>query len=178
MTIPENECSHGRGDEVARYLRGRMAQAEADAFEAHYFACQTCATELSLAMRVRAAGRTVKPLEAQRAKRWPGLLVAASLAILIGVVAIERRDETPAQYRSSGDAPITIQVNRSSVQWSRVAGATRYVIETFAADGARLESHTVPATTERIDLSTPATHVRIRAENEEGTLATSALHPL
>lgn len=56
MSVTEIDCARiEAGDLEARYLSDRLTDEEAEAFEAHYFACDKCWTSLQRAIEMRAA---------------------------------------------------------------------------------------------------------------------------
>lgn len=83
----------------ARYLAGRLSAAEAEAFEAHYFACDRCFALVQRGAEIRASlGATASgaanelSLETVRARRargmathWRPALVAAVAVLVIGI---------------------------------------------------------------------------------------------
>ena len=46
---------------IERYLAGKLSEAEAEAFEAHYLTCSRCQRELRVAVAVRDGLRRVPP---------------------------------------------------------------------------------------------------------------------
>ncbi len=72
-------------DIAERYLLGQLDDADRDAFEAHYFECARCYSEVEALRAVRAA--LARPARrSSRATDWPWL--AAAAALVLGVSAI------------------------------------------------------------------------------------------
>jgi CHAT domain-containing protein len=84
-------------DLVGRYVAGKLPEEEAEAFEAHYFGCERCWSEVRAATEVRAAmerpaGAPVVPLAERREGRRPsavfsGRALALAATLLIAAVA-------------------------------------------------------------------------------------------
>jgi CHAT domain-containing protein len=84
-------------DLVSRYIAGKLPEEEAEAFEAHYFGCERCWSEVRAATEVRAAmekpaGAPVVPLAERREGRrrraaFSGRTLALAATLLIGAFA-------------------------------------------------------------------------------------------
>jgi putative zinc finger protein len=72
-------------DLVEAYLAGRLSESERDAFEAHYFACETCLEQLETASDFREGMREVGAEDAARAAA-----AGARLGVLGGLALLSR----------------------------------------------------------------------------------------
>ncbi|HEX6058128.1 MAG TPA: zf-HC2 domain-containing protein [Gemmatimonadaceae bacterium] len=152
MTSRDLTCDDvDAGDLDVRYLAGTLAEAEAEAFEAHYFACERCWTAVSRGLEVRAAGVaeraagagsasrialappsvverrppvTLSHGRARRPLRWSVLGAAAALLV---AVAIWRADDavapTAGTLRGLADSLRVVAVVRGGVVHASWAGA-------------------------------------------------------
>lgn len=157
-TMSENNCPYG--DEslvVADYLAGRLSAAQAEAFEAHSFACERCFGELRRATELRAAvqdrlstdAHDHLPTARTRSVSWPPLAVAASFVLAIGVwyaIPVINDAEVPLEpvYRDGEDNTasgkgLRLLVEHSdnivSLKWPEVQGADQYQVRVFTESG-------------------------------------------
>lgn len=114
------------GEVVERYLANQLPDAEKEAFEQHYFACDRCFAELEAARSVQQALESRAPAirDAQQAGRsrstysWVALLaVAASLIIAIGIVW---RTTQASLERAAVHAPATAPKSPDYTELARV----------------------------------------------------------
>lgn len=158
------QCTEVReGDRIERYVSGNLHGSEAEAFEAHYFACEECWSAVQSALEVRAAFAptteksaerprgtvgTVAPAARRRAPRaWAVLVPAAVAAVLVGVALFGIRGPTPTapsgDVLRGGEASLTIETaalsgGGLSVRWGAYPEADLYVVRIQSADGALL----------------------------------------
>lgn len=106
------EKAHEPDEQIAeRYFLGEMTDAEAEAYEAHYFECSRCAEYVAEEMQMLESGRAVALMEerpapapvvniAEKRKRreWVPLASAAMLVVVIGA---------PLQLRNSARVTMT-----------------------------------------------------------------------
>ena len=141
-------------DLVALYLAGNLPENEAEAFEAHYFACERCWADVQRAAEIRTAfgkpalvpfpepgrqGRAALP----SARRWRWLAAAAALALAtLGIWQLAHRGAPPAEPVLRGEAaaslPLQIEVGpgrRITVGWPAHPDAQIYVVQIFGSDG-------------------------------------------
>jgi putative zinc finger protein len=141
----------GQQDLVPLYLAGKLTEEDAEAFEAHYFACATCREEVRAGALLRefygkpavaAAGR---PAPTRRS--WLPLAAAAAIAFVgLGVWQLSRRTaEEPGQPVLRGPSAEVLVVRietapRGGVElsWQTHPRAAVYQIQVFAADGTRV----------------------------------------
>jgi hypothetical protein len=163
MELNRVDCA--RVDEAEyehRYIHGALSEAEAEAFEAHYFECERCWASLQRALEVQAAlaapaghapldtVRGTIAIGATKQRRWerrwwPAFAAAAALVVAVGTWQMYRR---PAAGRLRLEAErggaIELRVrpiatpDTLAAAWSPVTGADRYRAQLFAADGTRL----------------------------------------
>jgi len=167
-------CPYENESEVrSRYLAGTLPEAEAEAYERHYFDCSACAEAIEVGTRLR-TGFGKRPVEVatraapvRLARPWLALAAAAAAAfIAFGVLQIAHR--TPAApglvLRSGSDAPqdVRIEAGRDGaldVHWTPVASATRYAVRVHSSDGSEVwktETSEPRATVRRADLQAAA----------------------
>ena len=165
-------CPYEAENEVrSRYLAGALPEAEAEAYERHYFDCPACAEAIEVGTRLRAGfGRRPVEVSSPRARvgrPWLALAAAVAAALIaFGVLETARR--TPAAptsvLRSGGDAPQHVRVDAGAdgslnVHWMAVAGATRYAVRVHSSDGSELwktETAEPRAAVPRADLQSAA----------------------
>jgi hypothetical protein len=129
-----------------RYLAGRLDEAEAEAFEAHYFGCDRCwglvrqgqAVKAALAPPVVSAPRA---LPATR-RSTPWLALAASLAVLAGGLQLwrviggrQRPEDTVRGPSDSLQLVVEFRGDTLLASWSRLPGATTYRTRFYSEDG-------------------------------------------
>lgn len=152
MSVKEIDCAQvDECDLVALYLGGKLPEAEAEAFEAHYFGCERCSGELKAAAQIRVA-KGVDVFAARwagkrRAKRvtWTLLAAAAAVAVMVfGLQRLSRRPEISQSepvWRGSSVQTISLEISPSPtgqlvLRWRAHPEAQVYVVEIFASDGA------------------------------------------
>jgi len=154
--MPDLTCAEvDDRDLESGYLAGRLTAEEAEAYEAHYFGCERCwhTLETALAFRSVRGGR-------RRARFGVRALATAATAV-IAVGAgwwFTRSPSPPADaLRGGGEAP-AVQVHQTpaglAVSWASHAGADRYRVRVFSADGGLLWQRLTEDTT--IVLALPA----------------------
>jgi hypothetical protein len=128
----------------ARYLAGTLDPALAEAFEAHYFACDRCWALVQRGAEVRSVGRVAleaKPLARgwRRPLAWAPLAAAAALAVWVGT---RPRDEPAAgpsaTVRGTADSLLVSAATGGGVlraAWSKVADAASYQVRLFTGTG-------------------------------------------
>lgn len=137
-----------------RYLAGRLSEAEAAAFEEHYFACDRCWGLVKGGAGVRSAlayGATV-PSVGPRAW-WKPLAIAAGLGIaVLGTWWAVTTPVGPGRdtIRGAGDSlavrsEVSAGIWRAS--WPLVSEAASYRVRFFAGDGRLLSSRELTDTT-------------------------------
>ena len=157
----------------ARYIANTLSEEEAETFEAHYFACETCWASVQRALEVRAAaGAPVLPIAvtSQRslrrtaARRWWPALAAAAVIVLAGTWRLTRRGEpavspSATAMRSATDTlalVVAIDGNTANLSWSRARGASIYRARLLNAKGDLLFVREVSDSTLRIALDSIA----------------------
>jgi hypothetical protein len=159
------------GEYELRYIQGVLSEADAEAFEAHYFECERCWAALQRALDLHgalaAAGQAATgatagssvPVRLQgttrrrwEARWWPVLAAAAAL-VMVGTWRIHRRSANegiPAEAERGVAAGLRVRPlatpDRLAVTWSAVRGADRYRAQLFAADGTRMADREVSDT--------------------------------
>ena len=161
-------------DLVALYLAGNLPENEAEAFEAHYFACERCWEDVRRAGEIRAAmGKPVLvPLAAlgrraretaPSAQRWRLLAAAAVVALAaLGVWQLTHRAAPPVAepvLRGGTAGSLSLQVEagpgpRITLHWLAYPDAQVYVAQIFSSDGASVWKRETSQTTLFLDPAT------------------------
>lgn len=137
-----------------RYLAGRLSEAEAAAFEEHYFACDRCWGLVQAGAGVRAALAKGGAVPNVRPRAWwKPLAIAAGLGIaVLGTWRAVATREVPDRdaVRGAGDSlavrsEVSAGVWRAA--WPSVSEAASYRVRFFAADGRLLASRELTDTT-------------------------------
>lgn len=140
----------GRRDQALAYLAGRLPEEEAQAFEAHYFACEACWQEVRVSSELRdAVGRpAVAPAApATRPSRtWLPLAAAAAIAFAaVGVWQFGRRatvEPAPTVLRGGASAALQVRIEpkpgKLSVVWLPDPDAATYVVRVMSSDAVEL----------------------------------------
>ena len=145
-SIPCPHDSPNQRDLAPLYLAGRLTEEDAQAFEAHSFACPRCREDVSAgaALRELYGKPAVAASEAPgRARRpWLPLAAAAALALLaVGTWQIVRRPPEPSVLRGGvAEGALAVKIETGSpdslrVSWSPRPEAAGYVVQVFASDG-------------------------------------------
>ncbi len=138
-----------REDLDTRYLAGRLTEAEAEAFESHFFACDRCWGLVHQGVEVRSAGRpaaTSKNPRATKWRRWPWIPFAAAAAALLWVTIrppdepVAGSDATVRGTEGADSLVVSVELGGFTVgaSWSKVTNATSYQVRLFDASGALL----------------------------------------
>ena len=148
MTCPYD----GERETRSLYLAGRLSEADAAAFEAHYFECDRCAEAVEVGTKLRAAFEKAPVVPAaiapRRLRAWLPLAAAAAVALLgFGVWRIARRaavEAAPSVSRAAHEA-LAVKAARHpdggvTLTWLPPPSAASYKIEVFGSDGATLWS--------------------------------------
>ena len=127
---------------AARYLAGRLGEAEAEAFEAHYFGCDRCWAELRAAQEIRAAlGPGKEQGRPGFGRRWLPLAAAAALAASLGTWMLVRTPggETERVFRAGRGAELELSLLLEPagvrVAWPAATGVGAYRLRVVTADG-------------------------------------------
>lgn len=164
------DCAAVReGDYIDRYVAGRLPDPEAEAFEAHYFGCETCWQDLQSALQARAAlvsQATIRgrPPSGGRAWRWigwtTGIAAAAAAAFLIFNIGSNGGPGGPEDVFRGSRTAIQVQTSAADgaivATWAAVPDADIYVARVYSEDGGLLyERETAAARAEvtRADLA-------------------------
>jgi hypothetical protein len=139
----------------ARYVAETLNEKEAEAFEAHYFGCETCWASVQRALEVRAASGTpvvaIAPIRETATKlprrvaspgRW-AMLAAAAVVVAAGSWLLTRgggppgSDSTTAMRGATDTLAVVVTMNGGTayVSWSRARGASTYRARVLNATG-------------------------------------------
>lgn len=183
MTPSELTCAQvDEHDMDVRYLAERLTEAEAEAFERHYFGCERCWALVHAALEVRAAGPlpedstpVAPPLRpgararARPVRAWWPLAAAAGVAVLGVALARFAGSRGPLVTRSTARGradSIAVRVvpgaHAFAAQWARVPGADEYLVRLVDARGRLRFEATIPDT----GVSVPAEGVRLGSPAE------------
>ena len=143
-------CPYENESEVrSLYLAGRLSEAEAQAFERHYFYCPACTEAIEVGTRLR-AGFGKRPVAAARVapprplSTWVALAAAAAVALLaVGLwQAAHLARPTPggSVLRGGAEARLDVRVEADqngalAVRWAAIPGAARYAVRVLTSDG-------------------------------------------
>lgn len=129
-------------DVLLGYLHGRLPEDEAEAFEAHYFACDACWRELEGAMALGASlGDVAVEPRGTRTARWRGwLALAAAGLVAVGIWifgAVAPDSEPPALRGEQGALALQVEPRdgRFLLRWPEVRGADVYLLQAYGEDG-------------------------------------------
>jgi hypothetical protein len=136
-----------------RYIEGRLSEAEAAAFEEHFFGCERCWQLVKGGAGVRAALQTPPATSAARSfSPWKPLALAAGIVVVaLGAwrVFASRSAAESDGFRGTGDS-LTIDATFSSgtlrLGWPSAPGATGYRVRISQSDGSLLFSRDVSDT--------------------------------
>jgi hypothetical protein len=140
MSMPDLTCAEvDDRDLESGYLAGRLTAEEAEAYEAHYFGCERCWRTLETALAVRGAGAARRPA-------WFGVrTLAAAATVVLAVGAgwwMTRPPSPPTDVLRGGRETLAVRVEETpaglEVAWAPYAGADRYRVRIFSADGGLL----------------------------------------
>jgi hypothetical protein len=141
MASTDLTCSDVERDELdLKYLRGRLSPEHAEAFEAHYFACDRCWALVHGGFEVRAT-RPARPRWLSRS--WPMLAAAVLVgAVGIGFWRLQQRPGAvlPDAERAGPSGAVRVEAGAEgsslTARWSSIAGAAGYRVRLFTKDGA------------------------------------------
>ena len=145
------DCPKGEQDLSALYLAGELPEGEAQAFEKHYFECESCWQDVQRGSELRAtlgnsAVASAAPHAAaiRRARSWLPLAAAAAIAFVgIGVWQLTRQsavESSPAVMRSSVVDVLALEVSGGpqgsvDVAWASHSEASSYRVQVLGSDG-------------------------------------------
>ena len=140
---------------VLDYLKNRLAEDQAEAFEQHFFACERCWQEVERGIELRAAwaerpersatsapkSRLARSLTGGRS--WRPLVAAAAAVLAVGIwlqwpLGIERSEPEVlrgADERLSLSLSIEATPEAVTLTWAEVPATEVYLLEIFASDG-------------------------------------------
>jgi hypothetical protein len=147
------------GDTLAAYAAGRLPEADAEAFEQHYFACEECWELVRTASAMRIAIVTEAPAPARR--RWVAVVPAAALAATIAGLAlfgIPRGDAPPTPgdvfrgVEQGMSLEVVVEGSTLRTSWTPVRGAAGYELRVYDASDRLLRASAVDPQTVTVDL--------------------------
>ncbi len=144
----------GQRDLVPLYLAGKLADDEAEAFEAHYFGCEKCRADVRAGAALRevygkkavVASESASVTPAPPGRSWLPLAAAAAIAVLgLGVWISRRAAEPPGQpvLRGSNAGALILKIEadqqgRIELSWPAHPAAVAYEVQVFSTDGTRV----------------------------------------
>jgi hypothetical protein len=153
-------------DLEAAYLAGRLDDATAEAYEAHYFGCDRCWSALRRAQEIRGA-LVPRPAGVRQWQR--PLAVAAGVALLVAAgwwATLQRRPGSGDTLRGAGDS-LVVQLRRSPggalLVWPAWTGADRYRVRAYDANGVLLAEREAEDTTMELTIPPGAAFVDVTA---------------
>jgi Putative zinc-finger len=165
MSMRELTCEIvDAGDLDTRYLAGRLSAEEAEAFEAHFFACERCWAVVQQGLAVRSAFQAgaARPIASRRtvARRWWGLAAAAGLAaVALGVTLLgDRAGSTPEDTLRGGSPGFTVVPSSTqstlAARWPKISESDVYQVRLYTADGVLVVERETPDTFLSVPLTT------------------------
>jgi hypothetical protein len=131
------------GDLDTRYLAGTLGEAEAEAFEAHYFGCDRCWALVQQGLDARAAfsGGGIPRRRPMPVRRW--WLAAAAAAVVVAGAGLYRSlgrgkpfDDTVTRGTAAKLVLSTaIRADTLLAVWNRIPDATEYRARLYTAAG-------------------------------------------
>lgn len=166
MTEDTTDCPFDHDMDIeARYLSGRLSEEEAEAFEAHYFACDRCFSLVQRGVDLRAAAALPVGTRAhRRARWWPSLAAAAVLIVAAGLwrvrpghvpsTAFPNVAESGVLRGASSMLGIHASASTSAVlvTWASREGASTYRVRLLGDDGSLLSERELTDTSARLAL--------------------------
>lgn len=143
-------------DLEAAYIAGRLPDSDAEAYEAHVFACDRCWAVLQTAQAVAAARHPALSAQRPGLPRW--LALAAGITALVAGtwwVSATRQPLAPEALRGVEDS-IAVQLEATdaglALRFGAFPGADRYRIRVFSPTGELLAERETPDTTLEVSL--------------------------
>lgn len=141
--------SGGKGDTALLYLAGTLSEADANAFEEHYFSCADCREDVGRGGELRAAlGRPPVGAAAPAARPrrvWLPLAAAAAIAVVgVGLWRFSQPlQDAPSASRASEESIAGLKASARpggglDLTWTGPPAATSYEIQVFGRGGRRL----------------------------------------
>jgi len=154
MTESPMTCERVDQEELdRRYLKGQLSDAEAAAFEAHYFGCERCWALVKAGAGVHAALRPDATVSAVRWRAWRRpLTIAAALGIVAFGTwqAVVSRDTTERDAMRGMADHLAVRTELSAgiwrAAWPADSAVASYRVRFFAADGRLLFTRQVSDT--------------------------------
>lgn len=167
--LNENRCLRGEEHDLAiRYLAGTLPEAEAEAFERHYLACDRCWGDVQQGAQLRtvfgnAPVAGAEPTAAAgRRDYWTPLAAAAVVALVaFGLARIAGTPvlapEASPVLRSSGANRLELTIRKARaanaiLEWTSDPEAATYRIQIMRADGVPVLTTETPDATLRLDV--------------------------
>lgn len=134
---------HLSAERIAEYVDDRLDAAERRAAHAHLADCADCRDDVAAVWRVARGGADTRlPVLAAHRRRWLAATAAVAAAVILGVVALPEFVDPPPVHRDA----ISVEPPRAvdprgpvqelrTLRWLGVAGADRYRVVVFDADG-------------------------------------------
>jgi hypothetical protein len=173
MQDNQTNCPYDDTDTDERYLAGTLSPSEADAFERHYFECDSCWARVQRGSEIKAAIAATPvvaiasargPREASKRRRsllWGAPLAAAAVLVLTfgrtlnyrinvdRIRPVSRIEDTAQVMRGSArNIAVSSHQNGSMLiaAWARTPSASTYRVRLLAPDGALLYERETPDT--------------------------------
>ena len=203
MNRKEIDCTYAeQNDLAALYLAGKLLESDAEAFEAHYFTCESCWSDVRRGGEIRAAfgepavASPTKGLSGpSRHDVWPLLAAAAAVAMIaLGIRQLSPRPEiVPPEptYRGERSEALILEIatrptGQIRLSWSAIEDAHVFVVQVFASDGVSVwkrETSETYTSLERSALPPPRAGISFLAQVEaldtmRQVVAKSDLRPL
>ncbi|MGH9456969.1 MAG: hypothetical protein ACRD2J_04940 [Thermoanaerobaculia bacterium] len=163
--MSSTSCEYRDTDVAARYVQGRLAEDEAERFEAHYFACEACWAEVQGGIALRAAtSRPAAPARRSFVRRAFPAAAAVVLVAAMGWLVLQDRVEPPPAFRGA-ETTWNLEAQRGdgavAVTWSAVPGAVSYRVRIHAPDGTPLDRMEVTGTSARVPVTDFGSYRRV-----------------
>ncbi len=167
--LNEDRCHRGDEHDIAiRYLAGKLPDAEAEAFERHYLACDACWASVEQGTQLRTAfgnapvAGAAPTAAAGRRDYWTPLAAAAVVALV--AFGLSRIAGTPVLapldspvLRGSGTNRLELTIRKAPaanaiLEWTSDPEAATYRIQIMRADGVPVLTSETPDATLRLDV--------------------------
>ena len=166
MSVKSFDCAYvDENDLVGLYLGGKLAEADAEAFEQHYLGCERCSSEIERGGEIRAAAGVSTIIKTSRPRGggrdfWTLLAAAAVVAMLaIGLSRVSRPVGSPYSpvYRGTTGGTLVLVAKKGKageviLEWQPHPAAQTYFLKIITSDGSPIMATETRETRLSLDL--------------------------